>query len=222
VPSSALIGAALEQVEDIMKKTIAAATLLTIAVASGAAVAADFPPGPVPYYSGPASAFNWSGLYAGLNIGYEWGKVTNGSINPSGIAGGGQLGYNWQSGQLLFGGETDIQFSGADDTFAPYKFSNPWFGTLRGRVGVVLDNILLYATGGLAYGDLKGEFLGLTETKTLTGWAGGLGMEVGFSQSWSAKVEYLYMDLGSRGFSITGVDNGLHANMVRFGLNYHF
>ncbi len=204
-----------------MKKTIFAATLAATAVASGAAIAADIPRGPAPYYS-PASVYNWSGPYAGLNVGYELGKVANSSINPRGIAGGGQFGYNWQSGQFVFGGETDIQFSGADDTFAPYKFSNPWFGTLRGRVGVALNNILLYGTGGLAYGDLKGELGGLTETKTLTGWTGGLGMEVGFTPNWSAKVEYLYMDLGNRTYSITGVDNGLQASMLRFGLNYHF
>jgi outer membrane immunogenic protein len=207
-----------------MKKTIFAATVMTMAVAAGTAVAADLPRGPAPYYSAPApgGVFNWSGLYAGLNIGYEWGKVTNSSIDPRGIAGGGQVGYNWQSSQFVFGGETDIQFSGADDTFAPYKFSNPWFGTLRGRAGIALNNILLYATGGFAYGDLKGELPGLSETKTHTGWAGGLGMEVGFTPNWSAKVEYLYMDLASRGYSITGGDNGLQANLVRFGINYHF
>ena len=177
------------------------------------------------YYSAPmapAGVYNWAGAYAGLNLGYEWGKVTNSTINPSGIAGGGQIGYNWQNGQFVFGGETDLQFSGADDTFAPWKFSNPWFGTLRGRVGYAFNNVLLYATLGLAYGDVKGEFLGLTETKTETGWTGGLGAEVGITPNWSARVEYLYMDLGSRIFTITGVDNGLQANLLRFGLNYHF
>jgi outer membrane immunogenic protein len=208
-----------------MKKTIFAATVAAMGVASGAAVAADIPRGPAPYYSAPvapAGVYNWSGPYAGLNIGYEWGKVTNTVGEPSGIAGGGQVGYNWQSGQFVFGAETDIQFSGADDTFAPWKFSNPWFGTLRGRAGVSFNNVLLYATLGLAYGDLKGVFFGLDETKTETGWAGGLGAEYGFTPNWSAKVEYLYMDLASRSFSITGTDNGLHANMLRFGLNYHF
>ena len=204
-----------------MKKTIFAATVLTMAVAAGTAVAADLPRGPAPYYS-PASVYNWSGFYAGLNIGYEWGKVTNSGFKPSGFAGGAQAGYNWESGQFVLGGETDIQYSGADDTFAPYKFSNPWFGTLRGRAGIALNNILLYATGGLAYGELKGELSGLSETKTHIGWAGGLGMEVGLTPSWSARVEYLYMDLGSRAFSITGGDNGLQASMLRFGVNYHF
>jgi outer membrane immunogenic protein len=211
-------------VEGVMKKAIFAATVATVVVAAGAALAADLPRGPVPYYSAPAPAgiFNWSGPYAGLNIGYEWGKVSNSLINPRGVAGGGQFGYNWQSGAAVFGAETDIQFSRADDTFAPYKFSNPWFGTLRGRVGIALDNILLYATAGFAYGELKGEIPGLTETKTLTGWAGGFGMEVGFTPNWSAKVEYLYMDLGDRSYTITGMDNGLQASMLRFGVNYHF
>jgi outer membrane immunogenic protein len=207
-----------------MKKTIFAATVATIAVAAGTANSADLPRGPVPYYSAPApaSVFNWSGPYVGLNIGYEWGKVSNSLTKPGGVAGGGQFGFNWQSGAAVFGAETDIQYSGANDTFAPYKFSNPWFGTARGRVGIALDNILLYATAGFAFGELKGEIPGFTETKTLTGWAGGFGMEVGFAQNWSAKVEYLYMDLGDRSYTITGMDNGLQASMLRFGVNYHF
>jgi outer membrane immunogenic protein len=206
-----------------MKKTIAAALLATTALASGAAVAADL--GPRPYYSAPApmpAYYRWGGAYAGLNLGYEWGSVTNDNTNPRGIAGGGQVGYNWQYNQFVFGGEADLQGSGADDTFAPYKFSNPWFGTLRGRAGFAMNNILVYGTLGLAMGDLKAEVFGLDETKTLTGWTGGLGMEVGFTPNWSAKVEYLYMDLGDRAYSLTGVDNGYQASVLRFGINYHF
>jgi outer membrane immunogenic protein len=207
-----------------MKKTLFAASLTAMALAAGAAGAADLPRGQAPYYSAPAMSglYNWSGPYAGLNIGYEWGKVTNTTGEPSGLMGGGQVGYNWQSGQFVFGAETDIQLSGADDTFAPWKFANPWFGTLRGRAGVAFNNVLLYATLGLAYGELKGTFLALDETKTEVGWAGGVGAEYGFTPNWSARVEYLYMDLASRSFSITGTDNGLHANMLRLGVNYHF
>ncbi|HEY6861301.1 MAG TPA: outer membrane protein [Pseudolabrys sp.] len=205
-----------------MKKRILAISMAIAIAAAGSAAAADLPRGPAPYYPPPASIYNWTGLYAGLNLGYEWGKVTNSSIDPSGVAGGGQIGYNWQIGQFVFGAETDIQISGADDTFAPYKFSNPWFGTLRGRAGFAINNILLFGSLGLAYGDLKGESLGIDESKTLAGWAGSLGMEVGFTPNWSAKVEYLYMDLGSRAYTITGVDNGLQASYLRFGVNYHF
>jgi outer membrane immunogenic protein len=102
------------------------------------------------------------------------------------------------------------------------KFSNPWFGTLRGRVGYAVNNILLYGTAGLAYGNLQVELGGLEENKTRVGWTAGLGMEVGFTPNWSAKVEYLYMDLGSRFYTLTGADNGLQASYLRLGVNYHF
>ena len=131
-------------------------------------------------------------------------------------------GYNWQSGQWVFGGETDLQLTGADDTFAPWKFSNPWFGTLRARVGYAMNNVLFYGTAGLAYGSVKGNLFGLEETRTQVGWTAGAGAEVGLTPNWSAKVEYLYMDLSSRAYSITGTSNGLSANMLRFGINYHF
>jgi outer membrane immunogenic protein len=205
-----------------LKKLILA--IATAAIMTGTASAADIQRGPVPYYSSPApmGVYNWGGFYAGVNAGYSWGKITNSNLEPSGAIGGLQAGYNWQAGQFVFGAETDIQASGADDTFAPYKFSNPWFGTLRGRAGYAVNNLLFYGTLGLAYGSVKGEAGGLDESKTLTGWTGGLGMEVGFAPNWSAKVEYLYMDLGSRSYSITGVDNGFQTNVLRFGINYHF
>jgi outer membrane immunogenic protein len=204
-----------------MKRTILAVTLLSLA--SGAAMAADLPRGPAPSYAPPApSVYNWRGAYAGGNLGYQWGDVNNNPTNPSGVAGGLQAGYNWQNGQVVFGVETDVQISGADDTFAPWKFSNPWFGTLRGRGGFAVNNMLFYGTLGLVYGDLKGQLAGLTETRTEIGLTGGLGMEVGFSQNWSAKVEYLYMDLSDRAFTITGVNNGLQSSLLRVGLNYHF
>jgi outer membrane immunogenic protein len=208
-----------------MKTTLRAITLAMTAAmmaASGTAMAADMPArGPVPY-SAPASYYNWGGLYAGVNAGYGWGHVTNSSIDPSGVFGGGQAGYNWQTGQFVLGAETDIQASAADDTFAPWKFSNPWFGTLRGRAGYALNNILFYGTGGLAYGGLTGQINGLDENKTLVGWTAGVGMEVGFNQKWSAKAEYLYMDLGDRLYTVTGANNGLTNNLLRFGINYHF
>ncbi len=206
-----------------MKNTMRAMTLAAMVAVPGAAVAADIQRGPSPYYSpAPAASYNWRGLYAGVNAGYEWGSITGNGAEPSGLMGGAQIGYNWQSGAFVFGPEADIQGSAADDTFAPYKFSNPWFGTLRGRVGFALNNILLYGTAGLAYGGITGEIAGLDESKSHIGWTGGLGAEVGFTPNWSAKVEYLYMDLSDRAYSITGTNNGLEANMLRFGINYHF
>jgi outer membrane immunogenic protein len=201
-------------------RAMAAAAMLIGTATAGAA--ADIPRGTSPYYAPPASVYNWAGFYVGANLGYEWGKITNTNGSPSGIEGGLQAGYNWQNGQFVFGGETDIQFSGADDTFAPYKFSNPWFGTLRARAGYAFNYVLAYVTVGLAFGDVEGESGALTETKTQVGWTLGAGAEIGLAPNWSAKVEYLYMDLGSRSYSITGSDNGLEASLVRLGVNYHF
>ena len=79
-----------------------------------------------PIIGAGASRYNWSGAYAGVNIGYEWGKVSNSSINPRGLAGGGQVGYNWQSGQFVFGGETDIHIP------APTILSRPTSSPIRG------------------------------------------------------------------------------------------
>lgn len=205
-----------------MMKTIYAATAAVMTVAATAAVAADLPRSQ-PYYSQPAPlGYNWHGPYVGANLGYQWGKTTNNVTEPDGIAGGVQAGYNFQSGAFVFGGETDIQLSGADDTFAPFKFSNPWFGTLRGRVGYAYNNFLFYGTLGLAYGGLKGETGGLAESKTHIGWAAGGGMEVGLTPAWSAKVEYLYIDLADRAYSVTGTNNGLESNLLRIGVNYRF
>lgn len=188
------------------------------------AQAADFGYGrqPAPYtVNQPLNMYSWAGPYLGANVGYAWGDVTNNGASPSGPAGGLQAGYNWQSGPLVFGVEGDIQASGADDTFAAWKFSNPWFGTARGRVGYALNNILLYATGGLAFGSLKGETLGLSESHTSLGWTIGLGAEVALSQNWSAKAEYLYVDLSNSTF-LTGLQHGYEFGMLRVGVNYHF
>ena len=126
---------------------------------TASAQAADIPYGSrAPYtVNQPLNAYSWAGPYLGGNIGYAWGSVDNNPTRPSGFAGGVQGGYNWQNGPLVFGLEADIQASGANDTFAPWKFSNPWFGTVRGRVGYAVNNVLFYGTGGLAFGELRGR-----------------------------------------------------------------
>lgn len=211
-----------------MKRFLLAAGIAIATAAGGVASAADL--GPQPYYSSPSPStpriFNWAGFYVGANIGYEWGSVSNGAQSPDGVAGGVQGGYNWQNSQFVYGIEGDINLSDANDTFAPYKFANPWFGTVRARLGYAFQqyNVLAYATGGLAFGDLvaTATATGIDETKTEVGWAIGAGAEYGFNANWSAKVEYLYIDLGDRTFATTGVDNGLSASLLRFGVNYHF
>jgi outer membrane immunogenic protein len=188
------------------------------------AQAADMNYGRAPYtVNQPLNAYSWAGPYLGGNLGYAWGSVDNNPTKPSGFAGGVQAGYNWQqNGPWVFGIEGDIQATAADDTFAPWKFSNPWFGTVRGRAGYAFSNILLFGTGGLAFGELRGETFGLSESHTSAGWTAGVGAEFGFAPNWSAKVEYLYVDLANSNFTITGVSNGYRFGLVRAGVNYHF
>jgi len=199
----------------------AAALLLTLL--GGTAWAADLPRARYYTAGGPLSSFSWVGPYLGGNLGYEWGTTSNNPTRPAGIAGGIQGGYNWQSGQFVFGAEADIQLSAANDRFAPWKFSNPWFGTVRGRAGYAIHNLLLYGTAGLAFGALTGETVGLlSESHSNLGWTAGIGAEAGLYGNWSAKVEYLFVDLSSSTFALTGVSNGLSANVFRAGVNYHF
>lgn len=202
-----------------MRTLLAAALTLTT---TSLALAADLPTGP--YYTAPAplTAYSWAGPYLGATIGYEWGGVDNSPTRPSGIAAGVEAGYNWQRGAFVFGGETDINLSGADDTLSPYEFSNPWFGTVRARAGVTVSNVLLFGTAGVAYGDLRANSSFLSESHTSIGWVAGAGAEIGFTPHWSAKAEWLYLDLADRSYSVTGQSNGLGANVLRMGVNYHF
>jgi outer membrane immunogenic protein len=145
----------------------------------------------------------------------------SGRADVNGFIGGAQLGYNWQRGTWLYGLEGDIQFSserGSGDVCTvagcptgsfvftrDYKLN--WFGTARGRVGYLpAERILLYVTGGLAYGNFSGSSWTLpldigTWSSLRAGWTVGAGVEAALGYNWSVKFEYLYMDLGNVGGS---------------------
>ncbi len=190
---------------------------LGAALAASTARAADLPrvaaaPEGYPVY-------NWNGPYVGANVGYQWGSASGAS--PSGVMGGLQGGYNSQPGRFVLGVETDLQASDANDMFAAWRLRNPWFGTLRGRAGYALDNVLLYGTFGFAYGGGVVETGGSSEANTHVGWAGGIGMEIGLTPDWSAKAEYLFVDLTDQNYLLFG-NTGFRSNIVRFGANRRF
>ncbi len=192
---------------------------LGLALGASAARAADLPrvaaaPEAYPVY-------DWTGPYVGANVGYQRGSATNSGANPSGVMGGLQGGYNSQLGRFVLGVETDLQASAADDMFAAWRFKNPWFGTLRGRAGYAMDNVLLYATFGFAYGGGVIATGGSSEANTHVGWAGGVGMEIGLTSDWSAKAEYLLVDLTDQRYLLFG-NTGFKSNIVRFGANRRF
>jgi outer membrane immunogenic protein len=215
-----------------MNRFVLGAVALLAAVLAASAQAADFNYGshaPLTMNQPQLNGYSWAGPYLGGNLGYAWGSVDNNPTKPSGFVGGVQAGYNWQTGpSWVFGVEGDIQATGADDTFAPWKFSNPWFGTVRGRAGYAFNNILFYGTAGLAFGELRGlTFGGFSDSHTNAGWTAGVGAEFGFgqfgfAQHWSARIEYLYVDLNDSQFVVTGAQNGYRFGVVRAGVNYHF
>ena len=201
-----------------MPKTVFAVAL-AVALMSDASAAAEIAP-----YAAPAARHMfWQGPYVGANLGFQWGLATNIASKPSGVAGGLQSGYGWQIGSFVFGGETDLQLSDADHRFAGWKFSNPWFGTLRARSGIATGNLLFYGTVGLAYGTLVARnAAGVSESRTSAGWAAGAGVEAALMANWTARAEYLYVDLNDRSFVLTGANHGIESSLLRIGVNYRF
>jgi outer membrane immunogenic protein len=180
------------------------------------------PPPPPPPPAPPPYLYYWCGPYLGVNAGAQWGELSNSTAKPGGVLGGAQAGYNWQFGQWVAGWEADLQFSSANDTFGIFRFSNPWFGTVRGRGGVAFDNVLLYGTLGLASGRGVIETGSLSEVNTHLGWTVGAGVEFGLSRHWSVKAEFLRVELSSEPFVLTGLNHGLSSDVFRIGVNYRF
>jgi outer membrane immunogenic protein len=156
----------------------------------------------------------------------------------NGVIGGGQIGYNWQSGSTVFGFEADLQGTGergdtticltagcpAGGIFGSASYRLPWLATVRGRIGVaVAPKWLLYVTGGLAVAEVESDFTGglsggpfatLSSNTTRAGFAVGGGVEGALDNNWSAKLEALWVDLGSFDNSFAGVTNTTVTNAL--------
>jgi outer membrane immunogenic protein len=218
----------------VIKASVAALALLVIPFA---AQAADVPI-KAPYYKGQHSVvsyYNWTGFYAGVNAGYGFGSSTwsapAASPKPKGFLAGGTAGYNWQSGAIVYGVEGDFDWSDVKGTVAcagllTCETSSSWLATFRGRVGYAFDRWLPYITGGGAYGSVKATpgIAALASSSNQLGWTVGAGLEYAFMGNWSAKLEYLYVDLGSFNAAIAPAVNNVSfkENIVRAGLNYKF
>ncbi len=218
---------------------------LASAVAIISANAADMyrPPEGVSYKDAPVSA-PWTGPYVGIDGGYAWGgdsgvtppRYVDPAFTSQGWFGGGLIGYNWQSGRLVYGVEADIQGASIKGAATATSLGGPataennldWFGTARGRIGYAAGAALLYGTGGFAYGGVRDTLTSggasIAHDATATGYAVGGGVEYAFSPSWSGKAEYQYLNLGKDDLALA---NGATAafdhdyNTVRLGLNYH-
>jgi outer membrane immunogenic protein len=177
----------------------------------------------------------------------------------SGGFGGAQMGYNWQMNNWLIGLEADIQgsdigssstinFAGIPGVAVPGITEGRdhinWFGTVRGRMGFVVDQVLFYGTGGLAYGGVNSSVSNLnlvaaapfnlisgSVSDTRVGWAAGAGIEWAFAPNWTVKAEYLHIDLGSTDVAMSTAPAPASTATYRFdhqvetarlGVNYRF
>jgi len=220
-------------------KKIAFATAATLLL-TGAASAADL--AARPYTKAPApmvSVYNWTGFYLGIVGGGAW-EASSGDPKMQGGFVGGTAGYNWQTGNVVFGVEADgacadVNASVTGATVVPgfgvvtasALTKTDAMGTVRGRIGWAVNNVLLYGTGGYAWIDNKITLsaLGVTasDSKFHSGWTVGAGVEAYFAPQWSVKGEYLYRSLGGETyFSGALATNTLNFHTVQVGVNYHF
>lgn len=208
------------------------------------------------FFSLPASAaemtkFNWNGTYIGAHAG--WGRIANveqtfllngdtsGEFSGSGFFGGATVGVNWQNGFWVFGLEGDYSAPNirAETVNAPLcmiggsgacltEINNLF--TFRARAGYLINNVLVYGTGGLAYGSVTSGIsvpAGYYSAKKFeSGWTVGAGIEAPLGNYWSTKLEYLYVDLSVPTYEVPGPfyfdSSNARTHIVRLGLNYRF
>jgi outer membrane immunogenic protein len=215
-------------------------TSVAVLATSASAFAADLPSrrqAPPPYLP-PPPIFTWTGVYVGGQIGYEWGRepATFYSTQPSGVVGGAHIGYNYQVAQFVFGLEGDVNgtsYSGSTlSLLGPANVSTkiPVDGSVRGRVGFAYDRALFYATGGVAFADIKDTFLApggyVALSRGRVGWTLGGGIEYAITNNWSVRGEYRYTDYGR--FLDTpyvlplAVNHHSTDNRVQIGFSYKF
>ncbi len=205
-----------------MKRLLLAAAAATLAGAP--ALAADMGRRAQPYYGPPpAQLFNWTGFYVGSNAGWGWGSALG--ADPSGYLIGLQAGYNFQyASGLLAGIESDIAISGIEGSGATGTFGLDYLGTVRGRLGYAMDRYLAYGTAGLAYGRGDVSIAGLSNEQTHVGYTVGAGVEAMIAPNITARLEYLYVDLGRETYTTTlgQTRAAFDANILRTALNYKF
>jgi outer membrane immunogenic protein len=199
------------------------------------------------------------GYSVGRNHGSELSTIPPGppfsnqsfTLGPAGWLGGGQIGYNWQADHWVFGIEADWQGTGQKDSICISTCSSDgflsveqklhWLATLRARIGYARDGWLWYVTGGGAFGRVTEDDalrnlgtgpVAASFSHSKGGWTAGAGVETALTGNWTAKLEYLYVDLGSTTDAFTlASDSGVltqtitkqvQDHIIRLGLNYRF
>ncbi|OCC03638.1 hypothetical protein BA190_18095 [Labrys sp. WJW] len=234
-------------------------TVMAAALFAGSASAADLAPQAAEPVAPVATLYDWTGPYVGLHAGYGWGREDdnqshlfseNGPVatnvadkfNMNGFVGGAHAGYNYQIDQFVIGGEADIDYTDLKGSHL-YSYSggsvtgrlqmkSEWQGSLRVRAGYAIDNILLYATGGVAFANGKlsdrGQSFGTpyasSDDNTHIGWTVGLGAEYAFTQNWIGRAEVRYSDFQKKGYETANgrVKAGWNQTTATVGVSYKF
>jgi len=190
-----------------------------------------------PVYKGPRPfeyyRYNWTGFYLGANGGF--GAINN--TNAGGFIWGGTVGYNQQIGNLVFGLEGDYDWSNIRATTTVgacagsatgCQITNNWITTVRGRLGYAFDRYLPYVTGGLAYGNIKAAADFGSDVGNRSGYALGGGVEYAIGSHWTAKIEYLFVNLSDHNCGPlcapppVPLAADFKQNFIRMGINYKF
>jgi outer membrane immunogenic protein len=225
------------------------ALLSTSTQAADMRIAKELPP--------RAPAFSWTGFYLGSHTGAAIGLTTTSNTTPYGgfdanipvsydlntvaIFGGGQIGYNWQLGNIVLGVEAEGGYLGARDSQRPVpddlvEVRYGWYGTFTGRAGFAYDRLLTYVKGGAAVAQIRNtasDFAGgvitpndFSQVSSIKwGWTIGSGFEYAILPNWNVNSEYLYMDFGTRNSTNIAGDIFEHRNRIqtwKVGLNYRW
>lgn len=177
-------------------------------------------------------AVSWQGLIVSPDLSYDTLDLGDAGAelleDPDGFRAGAEVGYDWQRGNLLFGivgGATYSWIDGGGENAGAGILSSElnYLGTVRGRLGAAFDRLLVYGTGGYAFGELEvfNNAAGISDTNALSGWAAGGGLEYVWNQSITLRGEYIRLDFGSETYtSLPAGSQDLSAGMdvINFGL----
>ncbi len=192
-----------------------------------------------------AEGRDWTGFYAGAHSGYGWGQNRLADDNPAyfyeiepgGVIGGGQFGafvIGLEGDATVGAFDKRIDPADAGGAFDEVSIEVDYLASIRLRAGVVVDDTLIYATGGVGFAAwtdrnfIGGSEFGDGADHDRTGWTAGLGVEHGVAERWTAKVEYLHYGFDDEVqpaamFWYIGADHfETSFDTVKVGLNYHF
>lgn len=252
-----------EVMTNTLRSSLVASVLVATAGAASAADLVIYEP--VVSKPAASSGFDWAGFYAGVHGGYAWGSEadnqsevigggggggdTGGGDPPptssedpadafdmDGFIGGVHAGYNWQTGNFVFGIEGDADFSGFsggtdfnyDGVTGDLALATDWEASLRLRAGVAMDNLLLYGTAGVAFAAAEltseGNTYNSSDTNVHLGWTVGAGLEYALSENWIARGEVRYTDFAPETYMLEEgpVESSWTQTAVTAGLSYKF